>query len=607
MRKKHWSLLILMVSASFYGYSKAGAANDDSLGALSVQQLITQLGDEQYVLRQRAEMHLLERGAEVFAALQAAESSADLEISKRARYILNQISIDWVRSTDSRTVRSIMASYGELSQQSKLGKVGKLSRLENEQGFGALCRIARYESIDLVARFAALAILEKGFLPTARTAAAVTALTEEMGEGTEVPASWISVYVDQLQSPEQIDPRWLTLIDAEIELLTDEASRSNKSLASTFLHSYLDLCDQLSDAKAILAGLERRMELGAKSNEAMNVRLLGALNWITDREQWEALGLFEDHYADAIKSQRLLLYFVAVAREKQGRLADAEEIAQQAFQLIESSDPFAETDAQERNRCGLLISEFGRHDWAEREWRSVIDTEENTDFESLKSRQSLGNFCLHDRLEHKAAADLLAETIDAIYGDPDIKKLYRSDPTLWYRLTILRSHREYFLAFHFQTLDDTEKQRQHLEQAYKIDPSNADVLIAMYRLKDANAAYRKQTQQRIAKSLRSVEAAMKKSKQDSQWYNHWAWLVSNTEGDFAKAVQYSLRSLELEPGSPSYLDTLGRCYYAVGDLENAVKVEREAVAKYPHLMVMQRQLQFFEKELQDSKEGEAGR
>ncbi|NOZ39712.1 MAG: hypothetical protein GXP24_05745, partial [Planctomycetes bacterium] len=72
--------------------------------------------------------------------------------------------------------------------------------------------------------------------------------------------------------------------------------------------------------------------------------------------------------------------------------------------------------------------------------------------------------------------------------------------------------------------------------------------------------------------------------------------------DYAKAVQYSLRSLELEPGSPSYLDTLGRCYYAVGDFENAVKVEREAVAKHPHLMVLQRQLQLFEDELQKSKE-----
>jgi tetratricopeptide (TPR) repeat protein len=78
--------------------------------------------------------------------------------------------------------------------------------------------------------------------------------------------------------------------------------------------------------------------------------------------------------------------------------------------------------------------------------------------------------------------------------------------------------------------------------------------------------------------------------------NHWAWLVSNTEGDFRKAVKFSLRSLQLSPGSPSYLDTLGRCYYSAGDLENAIRYQREAVKKHPHMQVMQRQLVLFEKE-----------
>ena len=64
-------------------------------------------------------------------------------------------------------------------------------------------------------------------------------------------------------------------------------------------------------------------------------------------------------------------------------------------------------------------------------------------------------------------------------------------------------------------------------------------------------------------------------------YNQWAWLVTNTEGDFAQAVQHSLRSLELAPDEPSYLDTLGRCYFAAGDVENAIKSQRKAVELAP--------------------------
>lgn len=600
MTIKSWPLF-LMVGVSIGWCSLAGAAGEDSGSAISVQQLIVQLGDEQYVLRQRAETQLLERGAEAFAHLKAAENHVDLEIATRAKYLLKQISIDWVRPNDSAVVRSIIARYGEVSQQIRLSKIGKLSRLENEQGLGAMCRIARFESTGLIARYAALAILEKGFLPTARTAAAVEMLTAELGESAEVPIAWIGVYVAQLQAPEQIDPRWLTLIDAEIVLLADETNVTSETLTLTLLRRYLDFCDQLSDAKAIVAGFERSLDLKAGSSKARNARLIDALTWLTEREQWEALNLLEDRYSDALKSQRLLLYLVAAARDKQGRSADADEVAKHAFQLAKSSDPLAATDAEERNQCALLISEFGRHDWAEREWRHIIDTEDITEVESLKARQSLGLFVLHDRLEHKAAADLLAETIDAIGADPAATQKYRSERNLVRRLNLLRSHREYYLAFHFQA-SDTEKQRQHLEQAYKLDSSNADVLIAMYHVKDSDPVYRKRTNLRIAKSLRQVEAQIKKAKNDPHWYNHWAWLVSNTEGDFAKAVQYSQRSLELEPGSPSYLDTLGRCYFSAGDLENAVKVEREAIAKHPHLQVMRRQLKEFEVALQKREE-----
>jgi tetratricopeptide (TPR) repeat protein len=90
-------------------------------------------------------------------------------------------------------------------------------------------------------------------------------------------------------------------------------------------------------------------------------------------------------------------------------------------------------------------------------------------------------------------------------------------------------------------------------------------------------------------------------------YNQWAWLVSNTEGDFQKAIRYSHRSLELntngESGEASYLDTLGRCYYAAGDYENAVNYERQAIAKQPYMQVMQRQLKDFEKALAEKQAG----
>ena len=81
-------------------------------------------------------------------------------------------------------------------------------------------------------------------------------------------------------------------------------------------------------------------------------------------------------------------------------------------------------------------------------------------------------------------------------------------------------------------------------------------------------------------------------------FNQYAWLVSNTTGDFQKAVDYSLKSLEIRNWeSASYLDTLGHCYYAAEDFANAVKYQKLAVEKDPGSLGMRRQLKVFEEAL----------
>ena len=109
--------------------------------------------------------------------------------------------------------------------------------------------------------------------------------------------------------------------------------------------------------------------------------------------------------------------------------------------------------------------------------------------------------------------------------------------------------------------------------AYEKYDDDPDILIAMYRMPGADdgipAADPRPDRQdeRVVSQRRSTSPPRTRSK-----YNQWAWLVSNTEGDYAKAVEHSLHSLELSPDEPSYLDTLGRCYFSAGDLENAIKI-----------------------------------
>lgn len=601
--RRHFSILLTLLSCWMHA-GPVDAAQEPS----TIPELIEQLGADEYLLRQQAEARLLQQGTEAFAALKAAETHPDLEVASRARYILGQIEISWHREYDSPTVQKLMQRYGELSKTSRLAKVAQLSQLDDYQGLGALCRIARYDSSPETARFAALAILENGILPAEKIEVVVTMLQKELGDLQQVPLSWVGLYVEQLQTPERLDPEWLSLIDAEIGLLTEESEETDLGKVMTLLSCHLRLCNHFSAEQPVFETLRRQIEVSTSHDAEEGEAVEAALSWVIDHKQWLVFERMLAHYLDTISQNQRLLYLVANGYGKQDLDDQAQHYANSAFEL----EP---EDVVERNVIASYLCGLGRHDWAEREWKRVIDATAATEPESLDARLDLGLYRLHDRQEHQAAAELLEESIAAIEADEVLRQQYLKDRSLWYRV---RSHHEYFLACHYEQQGDYQRQREHLDEACKYDSDNADILIAMYQLPEVEDEYRARTLERITKSREKIEKLIQQSERylkrhsrelsltkvnyakqlAAQWYNHWAWLVSNTEGDFDQAVKYSLRSLELQPDSPSYLDTLGRCYYAAGDLQSAIDAQRKAVVQHPHLQVMQRQLKLFEQELE---------
>ena len=173
---------------------------------------------------------------------------------------------------------------------------------------------------------------------------------------------------------------------------------------------------------------------------------------------------------------------------------------------------------------------------------------------------------------------------------------------------------EFLFAEHEALQDDRTKQREHLDKAVALDPTNADVLIAMYRLPDVDEAYRAKTLRLIQATAAAFEKEIKASPNATAW-NQWAWLICNTEGDFKKAISFSRMSVatasklarhsQIEipytaADEAGYLDTLGHCYYAQGDYENAVKYQQQAAYLMPHSKIIGRQLDVFKKALADA-------
>jgi tetratricopeptide (TPR) repeat protein len=165
----------------------------------------------------------------------------------------------------------------------------------------------------------------------------------------------------------------------------------------------------------------------------------------------------------------------------------------------------------------------------------------------------------------------------------------------------LKARFHYYRGCQYGAEKDWSRARESFETAIAADPIDADVLIAMYRLPESDDQWREATRQRIGNLAQQLQQEIDEKPSDASPYNQWAWLISNTEGDFQKAIRYSHRSLELntngDSGAASYFDTLGRCYYAAGDYKNAIKYQRQALEKTSYMQVMHRQLALFEKTL----------
>ncbi len=614
MKDRFRALFFLSIAGLLSASVVLRAAHEDS--TLSVQekrtiaQLISQLGDDQYLTRRRAELQLLELGADAFDWLQAAGNHPDLEIATRARYLLHRIHIEWARQGDSDKVQAIFDRYEGLSYAERQVRIDQLAALDARQGLGALCRIARYDQAPVLARKAALAILGMPRVSGDLLAKLVDISAEELGASERKSAIWIRAHLEEKAGSDDSDKRWIGLIDAEMELLKKDSEETNFGIVYGFLKYYLKQCLQVDRKASTYAPLSRMVDLHLREGGELQTALVFAFSWGMEHRQWNAIKQLEQRFDGELRQDRLLLYLVAVAASREGEDERAEAIADRAFQLVAG-------DEEAGSEIADLLAELGRHDWAEREWQYKIDR--LSAVESLYIRRSLATMCLHDRGEDRAAAELLAESIDAIKNDPNLKDKIKNNPgRKW--LGKFEAEAEYFLACHAESQEDYEQQRAHLDTAIKGDPENPDLLIAMYRMKNVDEAYRKSTLARIRKSSKTLESKIQETPDSPHSYNHWAWLISNTEGDFQQAVDYSLRSLEVRPAdprllgslavfyyqmrssellpdSPSYLDTLGRSYYAVGDLENAVLRQRQAVAGHPHLLVIRRQLELFEREL----------
>ena len=572
--------------------------------AARIEMLIQQLGHERYATREKAQAELARLGLAAFDALLTAQESDDVEISLRARYLVRGMNVGWVREDDPQEVKAILRGYEAAGVEHRRSILDRLAMEEGYIGTEALCRLARFETNEVLSKKAALLVmLEEVPKDDEAKAKYLNRIRNAVRFSRRIAADWLRTYIETMEGKEGALQELNKLTKAEEERFGLTPEESSQEILGDLLLWQAGMLRERGQQKEAFDVIVRRLDLLDEGR----VEVMETIDWLIHRQAWSLIDEISKRFAARFGGDAEFLYRLAEARMKQGRVEIAETLAKRAFELQED-------DTAEHERLGVVLQSRGMFQWAEREFRHAMEVGPAGTIAHVEAHIYLSEM-LHDQQQEMAAATALQELIDLAAEDETVKQQIKRQRG---SISPVMSRMHFFYSEHYRLNDEPKKQVEHLEEAVAADPTDADVLIAYHRApgdeelkKKANTLIKSaaaQFQKQIELFNQQVEQAH--DEEFRQWaavrlaslYNQYAWLVGNTVGDYDTALRYSHRSLELRPATGGYLDTLGRCYYAKGDYANAVKYQLQAVRHDPYSGAIQRQLDLFQRALDKQRE-----
>ena len=590
-------LLAVVVSAA----GAAGPTDD------RIAELIRQLGDPQYGRRERAAAELDSLGAAAIdQLLTAAEMSDDLEVALRASWLVESIPVD--DPGDPLAARSLLQGYKTKPLAERVVTMHWLLRLDDDAGITPLARIARLDR-DATASRVAAALLAREWTPgDAFWPGIAERIAMALGNSQRPTARLLDSLVDFSQADSAAERRAARDTARDLVALLDRSRPADVATASE------SLGDDSDSSAAITRDLGRTtqrlferslvlmlIETGEVEEARDIIRsvfaeflahggddTLQTASNIADTLIWAAAHGLPDVVDDIpiaghdeVRTHFILKFAQALCERTRGNDTVAEQLARTTFEQHGLS-------FVDRLRAGILLQKWGAGDWASREYTAVVDDNEAPAQQQVLASVMYAEF-LNDRGRDGEAAGVLDRLVGADAGErvPALRQLDR-DPAQ------TRARADYFRACAAAAAGDTAAQRQDLEAAASGEAPDVDALIALYHLPDNTPEQRQATLDRIQAALARMEEEIQQVPDDPNTYNEYAWLVSNTEGDFAKALRYSKRSLRDSFDNASYLDTLAHCHAAAGNLTAAIRTQRLAMRHEPHNRIIRLNLAAFE-------------
>jgi hypothetical protein len=600
--------ILVLVASQAAVPAPAHAAAEPS--ADEIARLVAGLGAADYAEREAAASRLAAIGAAaVDPLLTAAETSDDLEVALRARWIVDTIPLETVR--DPPEVAKLLDKYKKQGLAERVQVMHRLLRVDNDGGIEPLARIVRLDRSPTGSRVAAALLAREWrpddpYWPAMRDRIAVG-----LGASTRPAAEFLRALVafsaatdsaGREQALAAADRAQGDLDRTAAEgpgVARPDANGAAGDAAATegLTETTLRIFQRCRIEMLLAAG--RRAEAVAKAGRLIDAcfaadkdpstsgeEAAATVVWLVEHGLPEGVDLLAADHAVLIRDDPLVAYAAAIAEKARGRAADADRLASEAFAKPAGSN----AEFVDRLQTAILLAKWGAADWAAREYAALVDNPKTPAAQFALAAIMYSEF-LHDQEREDEAAACLERLIEgrqgnAGGGDPILQQIGREPQSI-------RSRMHFFTACAAAARGDAAGRRKAIEAAIKAQPKDVDALIALYTLPDNSPEQRADAAALVKRALKQIENEIQALPDDANGYNEYAWLVANTEGDLQKATRHSKTSLVKSFDSSSYLDTLAHCHAAAGNKALAIRTQLLALRQEPHNRTIRRNLERF--------------
>ncbi|MEM9646073.1 MAG: hypothetical protein AAF989_13880, partial [Planctomycetota bacterium] len=437
----------------------------------------------------------------------------------------------------------------------------------------------------------------------------VLAILRNVGKSDRVGCDWLRRQVEDLRSGSFDSVGWARAL----QLHRTELDRAVRPEMDRVL--MLRLMRSLATKAADLGLVEEAVLLAQEHLDLVpptNRDLIDTATWAVENELDPLVTRLQSMHSRLFRKDALLVYITAEVAMSRGDIEESESLAKSALAINPippegERDGLSEIELERRgfqhNTVGNGLRKRGYARWAEREFKFVMDSMPIDSRVAAGARYQLASM-RSDLFDHDGVIEVLAPLIERLKIDKEAQKKLSNVC----RHEELQGLSDFHLGHREWKKGNVQQAIEGFESAYKNGPQQrVDALIAMYRIQGGGETFEASVRQRIEKMTldfdRNVQRAASEYRRmgnsdDNGAYasalNDYAWLVANTFGLYDRALQCSEKSLEIFEDEPTFLDTLARCHFALGNMEEAIKFQRRAVELEPHQPPLLRQLKEFE-------------